>query len=114
MNPVPLPRPPTTPRISAMPRYCQAETAALVALLRQPGVRWTEITTEVLAEGSAITVLRRSLDADQTLFADEAAPSAALDVAGSLSPFRAAAGRLMRPDVPPPMRPQVVSGNETP
>ncbi|MTK00428.1 DNA-processing protein DprA, partial [Micromonospora sp. CP22] len=54
-----------------MPEDHQAQVAALVALLRQPGVRWTEITAEVLAEGSALAVLHRHLGAGQTLFADD-------------------------------------------
>ncbi|WP_409074228.1 DNA-processing protein DprA [Micromonospora chalcea] len=49
----------------------QAQVAALVALLRRPGARWTEIAAEVLAEGSALPVLRRQLGADETLFADD-------------------------------------------
>ncbi|MFC5925229.1 DNA-processing protein DprA [Micromonospora vulcania] len=49
----------------------QAQVAALVALLHQPGARWTEIATEVLAEGSALAVLCRHLGAAETLFAED-------------------------------------------
>lgn len=71
MSPVSLPPAQSTPRIIAMPDDHQAQVAALVALLRRPGARWTEIAAEVLAEGSALAVLRRQLGAGETLFADD-------------------------------------------
>lgn len=63
MSPVSLPPVDSTPRITDMPEDRQAQVAALVALLRQPGARWTEIAAEVLAEGSALAVLYRHLGA---------------------------------------------------
>ncbi len=47
----------------------RVEKAALVALLQQPGVRWSEVTTEVLEIGSAAQVLDRVLAGDDALFA---------------------------------------------
>ncbi|WP_449060489.1 DNA-processing protein DprA [Planomonospora algeriensis] len=46
------------------------ERAALVALLRLPGIRWSEITFEVLEADSALTVLDRHLSGRDTLFPD--------------------------------------------
>ncbi|WP_326556110.1 DNA-processing protein DprA [Micromonospora sp. NBC_01796] len=63
-----------------MPDDREAQVAALVALLRQPGARWTEIATDVLAEGNALTALHRRLGAEATLFADDPARDA-LDAA---------------------------------
>jgi DNA processing protein len=57
----------------------QAQVVALVALLRQSGARWSEITEEVLAEGSAVAVLERRLGAGETLFADDASLNVAID-----------------------------------
>ncbi|GAB3940968.1 hypothetical protein GCM10029976_059480 [Kribbella albertanoniae] len=47
----------------------RAERAALVALLQQPGVRWAEVTAEVLELGSATVVLERYLAGGDVLFA---------------------------------------------
>ncbi|MCY1141570.1 DNA-protecting protein DprA [Actinoplanes sp. Pm04-4] len=48
----------------------QSQTAALVALLRQPRARWQDIAAEVLAEGEAVGVLERTLGSSDTLFPD--------------------------------------------
>jgi DNA processing protein len=69
------------PRIVGMLLGKQAETAALVALLRQPGARWAEITAEVLASGSALPALRRVLGGAGTLFPDDAAIESAIAAA---------------------------------
>ncbi|MEU5548166.1 DNA-processing protein DprA [Micromonospora sp. NPDC047793] len=71
MSPVSLPPVHSTSRISAMPESHQVQVAALVALLRQPGARWAEVAAEVLAEGSALAVLRRQIGAGETLFGDD-------------------------------------------
>ena len=47
----------------------RAEKAALVALLQQPGVRWAEVTADVLELGSATRVLDRFFASDDALFA---------------------------------------------
>lgn len=46
------------------------ERAALVALLRQPGLSWSEITHEIQESGSALAVLDRVAGQVETLFAD--------------------------------------------
>lgn len=47
----------------------QAEKAALVALLQQPGVRWAEVTAEILELGSPTQVLDRHFAGGDALFA---------------------------------------------
>ncbi|WP_416900732.1 DNA-processing protein DprA [Micromonospora echinospora] len=47
-----------------------AERAALVALLRQPGLSWSEVAHDVQEAGSALTVLDRVAGQADTLFAD--------------------------------------------
>jgi DNA processing protein len=63
----------------------QAEKAALVALLRQPKVRWSEVVTDILECGSASRVLESRLGAADALFptgdVDEALSQAASDIA---------------------------------
>lgn len=71
MSPVSLPAAPGAPRITAMPDDQEAQVAALIALLRQPVVRWNEVASEVLAEGCALAVLHRRLGPGETLFADD-------------------------------------------
>lgn len=44
------------------------EKAALVALLRRPGARWHDITSEVLDQGSAVQVLKSQLGDPGALF----------------------------------------------
>ncbi|MEV8512862.1 DNA-processing protein DprA [Dactylosporangium sp. NPDC051484] len=66
-----------------MPEDRLAETAALVALLRRPGARWADITADVLAEGSAMPVLRRALYFGATLFDDDNAIDRVLDAAAA-------------------------------
>jgi DNA processing protein len=46
------------------------ERAALVALLRQPGLSWSEIAHDVQEVGSALAVLDRVIGQPDTLFAD--------------------------------------------
>lgn len=70
MSLVSLPPPQGTPRITTMPDDHQAQVAALVALLRRSGARWTEIAAEALAEGSALAVLHRRLGVAENLFDD--------------------------------------------
>jgi DNA processing protein len=64
----------------------RVEKAALVALLRQPGARWPEVTAEVLERGSATQVLERFLAGDDALFAlsdpDDALRQAEEDIVG--------------------------------
>lgn len=47
----------------------RAEKAALLALLRQPQVRWADVTSEVLEAGSPSQVLNSYLEGRDTLFA---------------------------------------------
>jgi DNA processing protein len=58
-----------------------AQLAALITLLRQPGASWLEITAGVLAAGSATAVLERLLGTQETLFADETVLDDAMDAA---------------------------------
>lgn len=81
MHPLWLPAARVTPKISAMREDRPAQVAALVALLRQPGARWAEVTEDVLVEGSAVAVLHGTLGAGETLFPDEASAHALLDAA---------------------------------
>jgi DNA processing protein len=71
MSTAPSPLPDTAPRIDIMPEGRLLETAALVALLRRPTARWADVTTDVLAEGGAMSVLRRTLYSGATLFDDD-------------------------------------------
>ena len=64
----------SAPRIDGVSGDHRAERAALVALLRQPGVRWAEVTTEVLAEESALAVLHRRLGVGGMLVPDDPTP----------------------------------------
>jgi DNA processing protein len=57
----------------------QSQTAALVALLRRPRARWQDIAAEVLGEGEAVGVLKRTLGSSDTLFPDHEAMRAAHD-----------------------------------
>ena len=83
MSPVSLPPDPQTPTIDAMEGGHDQRTA-LVALLRQPGARWSEITADVLSQGSALQVLQRQLGAADTLFPDEATIAQVLNEANEL------------------------------
>ncbi|WP_432986995.1 DNA-processing protein DprA [Dactylosporangium sp. CA-233914] len=73
-----MPPVPAAPRIEAMPEDRLAEAAALVALLRRRGAKWADVTAEVLAEGEALPVLRRTLYCGATLFDDDSAFDVAL------------------------------------
>jgi DNA processing protein len=64
-----------------MRQHRHAHTAAVIALLRQPGARWQEIATDVAGEGDAVTVLERALGQQDTLFPDDTAVTAALEAA---------------------------------
>jgi DNA processing protein len=81
MSPTPLPPEPKTPNINPMHQDRQAQAAALIALLRQPGARWQEITASVLAEGNALSVLQRALGTNDTLFPEQNGVEAALHAA---------------------------------
>lgn len=80
----------SAPRIAVVPGDHRTEVAALVALLRRPGVRWAEVTAEVLAEDSALAVLRRRLGAGEMLLPDD--PDPALEAARAELRAWAAAG----------------------
>lgn len=63
------------------------ERAALVALLRRPGARWSETALDIQETGSAAAVLRRTASQPNTLFADDApvdglVAAAAAEIAG--------------------------------
>jgi DNA processing protein len=60
------------------------QRCALVALLRQPGVRWSEVTTELLTDGDAARLLRRQFSAEPALFEDDTPMVAALREADDL------------------------------
>jgi DNA processing protein len=47
-----------------------AQAAALVALLRQPKVKWLEVTADVIAEGDAVAVFQKQMGGHDTLFAN--------------------------------------------
>lgn len=84
-----LPHSRPAPTIGGMEGHRQ-ETAALVALLRQPGARWSEVTADVLSQGSAVEVLRAHFGDGTTLLPDEAAITAALvEAAGLVDGWRA-------------------------
>lgn len=57
------------------------EQAALVALLRRPGIRWPEIALDIQETGSAVTVLGRVIAEPATLFADTAPATDLVDAA---------------------------------
>ncbi|MFF0379145.1 DNA-processing protein DprA [Actinoplanes missouriensis] len=83
MDPTALSSAHLTSMIGGMLEDDRSEVAALVALLQQPGARWPEITADVLAAGSALPVLSRTLGGTGTLFPDLAAVDAALEAAAA-------------------------------
>ncbi|WP_203836682.1 DNA-processing protein DprA [Winogradskya humida] len=60
------------------------QRVALVTLLRQPGVKWADVTAELLDNGSAVEVLNRQFGIGDTLFHDKAALDRALTEAAAL------------------------------
>jgi len=58
------------------------ERAALVALLRRPGVSWSEIALEIQEDGSAVSVLDRAVNQPETLFSDARSTAELIDAAG--------------------------------
>jgi DNA processing protein len=83
MSPWSLPPSRQTPTINHMD-HPPDETTALVALLRQPGTRWAEVTADVLTQGSAARVLDQRFGHGETLLPDDAAIAAALKEARDL------------------------------
>lgn len=57
------------------------ERAALVALLRRPGARWSEIALSIQEIGSATTVLDRTVGEPDTLFPDAGSAANLISVA---------------------------------
>jgi DNA processing protein len=66
------------------------ELAALVALLRRAEAGWSDIALEVQEDGSAVRVLNKIVGAADTLFPDEATPTALIESAAeSIAGWRA-------------------------
>lgn len=84
------------------------ELAALVALLRRADGRWSEVAQEVEEDGSAVRVLTSRAGHIDTLFPDEAAPSALIESAAeSIGQWRAAGidvNGFLEPDYPARLR----------
>ena len=91
MNQSALPPRPPEPTISSM-RGPHEERIALVALLRQPETRWSDVTTDVLNQGSALDVLMTQFGAGEMLFHDDVSLQRALDEATALVDQWTAAG----------------------
>ena len=69
------------PRIGRMDAAMR-ERAALVALLRRPGVSWSEIALEIQEDGSAVSVPDRAVNQPETLFSDARSTAELIDAAG--------------------------------